>query len=295
MEMFNQITHTPYFEYTTKIHVFKDVIKGVLENIVMEYYGISREEIVSYTMNELRGMMDAAYDEVEQTGRWYDMMEVRGVQGTFGGKIKVNTSYDFSGAIAYILSDIQQQITLMGNILLQSIIQFCADVVPQRTGKLLDKIIESISIMVTTNGISVTVNQPTDYPNIISGSSHDGEIGYGPKYNTTYGDQIVIRNTKSGAYYMLHDTMALDDYMTAIEAFVTRILVGSVVMMLQQYVIVVEMNMGPSGSENDPYFLERDLDMIGLYLEQEGIVEGNIWYLNFRPGGYWSDWGRTIQ
>jgi len=87
-------------------------------------------------------------------------------------------------------------------------------VVPVRTGKLLDKMLQTLRIEYIGNILHVSTLIPGGYPVIIRNPRHVNEIGYGPKYEpiNPIPNRNVLRHTKKGAYYLLNDPSAEESY-----------------------------------------------------------------------------------
>ncbi len=89
--------------------------------------------------------------------------------------------------------------------------------VPVRSGKLLDTMLNNLTIIVRNGVIHVSTITPEGYPVRIINPRHRGEIGYSyGKYTPKHKIPNVhkIRDTKKGAYYLLNDPSAIEDYMS---------------------------------------------------------------------------------
>jgi hypothetical protein len=104
----------------------------------------------------------------------------------------------------------------------QPLLSFIWALIPTRTGKLADLIMQSILIYRLSNSRTFIFNIPQGYPPAITNPKHNGEIGYGPKYNPTYTSPLIqkVRDTPKGAYYLLSDPIAEPNYLVTIQNYV---------------------------------------------------------------------------
>ena len=104
----------------------------------------------------------------------------------------------------------------------QPLLSFIWALIPTRTGKLADLIMQSIIIYRLSNSRTFIFNIPQGYPPAITNPKHNGEIGYGPKYQPTYTSPLIqkVRDTPKGAYYLLSDPIAEPNYLVTIQNYI---------------------------------------------------------------------------
>jgi len=103
-----------------------------------------------------------------------------------------------------------------------SMLSFIWALIPTRSGKLADLIMQSILIYKTQNSRTFIFNIPQGYPLAITNPKHNGEIGYGKKYIPTYTSPLInkIQDTSKGAYYLLSDPIAEPNYLVTIQNYI---------------------------------------------------------------------------
>lgn len=104
----------------------------------------------------------------------------------------------------------------------QPLLSFIWSLIPTRTGKLADLIMQSILLYRSSNSRTFIFNIPQGYPPTITNPKHNGEIGYGPKYTPTYTSPLIqkVRDTPKGAYYLLSDPIAEPNYLVTIQNYI---------------------------------------------------------------------------
>ena len=138
---------------------------------------------------------------------------------------------ELTQAINVIVEDVRTRIVAMVPFFRKRLRELLYRTVPVRSGKLLDTMLNNLTVDIIGDTLHVGTTTPAGYPLIIPSPLHAGEIGYGKKYTPTnpIPNAVKLRDTVKGAYYLLNDpesegnyTKLIGMYALPIVTFVTK-------------------------------------------------------------------------
>jgi len=185
---------------------------------------------------------------------------------------------EFNQIITTIVDDVNQRLKDLVPQFRKLIRALMRRVVPVRTGKLLDTMLNNLRVDFNKDTLTISTILPSGYPVIIQNPAHTGQIGYGyGKYKPTnvIKNRVVIRETPKGAYYLLNDPTAEGNYLRILEQYALPVIKTETHRQLSQdYTVVI-------GLWSDDRFniWNADRDRVGFSEVQDWILllpEGSI-------------------
>jgi len=171
---------------------------------------------------------------------------------SYKGGIIVATTNNWNAIVHIIVRDINKDLKKAVPSFKQKIRLLLRKIVPVRTGKLLDTMLNNLRVEIIDNLLHISTVLPSGYPISIINAAHVMGIGYGPKYTPTNTilNRAVLRETPKGAYYVLNDPSAEGNYSRILGTYALPVIRNGLSRYLNNYDVIISL---PKHVPKGPY------------------------------------------